>query len=220
MRLKLLLITAIALAALSCDRDEPKREVVSPPSPAAAETPSSSTDHPPLPPSSQLPAAPARSSSDILTSDGRLRVGSLSFQLPDGWTAEPASGMRYATLKVPGITGTTSSGMSAGMPAGFSVMRLGGMGGGMQANINRWRTQLGLTEASGDQLLTGTETIDAANTQITLVDLAGTSSRILGAIIPLKEEVWFIKLQVDSPASADPLKPQLKTMLQSARAAE
>jgi hypothetical protein len=128
--------------------------------------------------------------------------------------------MRFATIKIPGITGTTTGGMSAGLPAGMSVMRLGGMGGGLEANLNRWRGQLGLPQPTGDQALAGTETIDAANTRITLVDFTSPTSRILGAIIPQNGETWFLKLQSDTPASLNALKPQLKQMLQSAQPAQ
>jgi hypothetical protein len=95
---------------------------------------------------------------------------------PAGWSEQPASGMRFATLVVPGEPPLEVSVSSLGMPAE-------GREEYILANVNRWRGQMGLPPITVDRLHVGgdadDETIDlplADGTKATLVSLKGTSS--------------------------------------------
>jgi hypothetical protein len=76
----------------------------------------------------------------------RIENGSARWQLPEGWQARPASGMRYATIALD----------TPGDPLEVSVTPLRTPPGDFQeyvrANVDRWRQQLGLPPASPDNL--------------------------------------------------------------------
>jgi hypothetical protein len=95
--------------------------------------------------SPQLPAAhppigkgPARPAAADNAAAGAATIpGVSSMKLPDGWRIDPnARPMRSATILVPGKDG--------GPPAEIVVSRLGAQFGGKQANLDRWRGQVGL----------------------------------------------------------------------------
>ncbi|MDO8540174.1 MAG: hypothetical protein Q7S40_06985 [Opitutaceae bacterium] len=112
-----------------------------------------------------------------------------------GWTAlahwkpKPASAMRRASFAVP---------MSDGSDADLSISVLGGTAGGVPANINRWRAQLGLPELAPGEIVGTTESIPADRLVFTFVDIAGQSGgaaiRMLAAIAEFEGQTWFFKL--------------------------
>src|SRR5439155_18595676 len=73
-------------------------------------------------------------------------------------------------------------------------------GGGVFANVNRWRNQLGLAPIGQADLESQLQTLDAANGKAMLVDMAGTDARtgqkarLIGAIVPQGDQAWFYKL--------------------------
>src|SRR5688500_16517882 len=67
----------------------------------------------------------------------------VSWTVPEGWTEQPASGMRLGSFAVPGREGPA---------ADMSVVALSGPAGGDLANINRWRGQIGLAPLSAGEL--------------------------------------------------------------------
>src|SRR5262249_39556266 len=92
--------------------------------------------------------------------DGFMKfVGSLRFPvegkepvewtLPEGWKSEPGTSMRYATIYLPRGQVVT-------------VTRLGAEGGGVLANVNRWRDQLKLPPINGDELWKQSQHVELA----------------------------------------------------------
>ncbi len=75
------------------------------------------------------------------------------WKLPEGWTQEPGSGMRYATIKVD----------SAEKPLEMSVITFpkppGDEESAILLNVNRWRGQLGLEKIAQDQLADQSKTV-------------------------------------------------------------
>jgi hypothetical protein len=76
--------------------------------------------------------------------------------------------------------------------------------GGVLANVNRWRRQLGMTEtdeAGLQECVTPLEgaTIDGAPASM-LADLTHENRRLLGAIVPREGRWWFYKMLGDAPA--------------------
>jgi hypothetical protein len=58
----------------------------------------------------------------------------LVWEVPDGWREEPAAGMRLATFKLADNPDEID----------VSIVSLGGMAGGIQANLERWAKQIDL----------------------------------------------------------------------------
>ena len=81
-----------------------------------------------------------------------------------------------------------------GADADLSIIALPGATGGLEANLNRWRGQVGLTPLSERDVLAAVEKFEANGLQFTVVDYAGNGSRLIGAIVPYQGNSWFFKL--------------------------
>jgi len=88
----------------------------------------------------------------------------------------------------------------AGAKAEVTISFLQGGGGGVLANANRWRGQIGLGPIESDQLDGMTESLATLDGKATLVDFMGTDAktgqpaRLVAAIVPHGENTWFYKL--------------------------
>lgn len=113
----------------------------------------------------------------------------LIWSAPSHWKTKPASAMRRASFGVPLVDGTE---------ADLSISVLAGAAGGLPANVNRWRTQLGLPELGADEIARAAETIPAGGITFTLFDLAGKPNgaevRMLSAVAEFEGQSWFFKL--------------------------
>ena len=113
---------------------------------------------------------------------------SLRWQAPAAWRAKPVSAMRKGSYGV-GPEAT---------PADLSVTAFPGDVGGLAANVNRWRGQVGLPELEPSAVPGATETLTAHGLTFTLVDCAGTADaggqRILAALVSWQGATWFFKL--------------------------
>ncbi|MEW6742404.1 MAG: hypothetical protein AB1486_06565 [Planctomycetota bacterium] len=89
-------------------------------------------------------------------------AGLFAWDVPEGWEELPATSQRVANFRVGGHP-----------EAECYLSVLSGTGGGLAANINRWRQQLSLPEASSAELAS-LETIPMLSRQATLVQLQGT----------------------------------------------
>lgn len=128
-------------------------------------------------------------------------TGVMQWDLPDGWTsiANP-NPMRFATI-------------TAGGPEDLievSITRLGGAAGGIPANINLWRQQVGLPPAGDAELAGSADPVRARGAQGMMVDLVGPTPavggapprRMLAAIFPTDAHTWFIKTIATEPVLA------------------
>jgi hypothetical protein len=93
--------------------------------------------------------------------------GSPKWEAPAGWQEEPASGMRFATFKIP----------ADGKPLELTVTNLS-HGSQEEAdyvlvNVNRWRNQLQLGPIEKDQLPTETKQVELDGFSATTVNLEG-----------------------------------------------
>jgi hypothetical protein len=119
--------------------------------------------------------------------------------IPPDWGPLPPSQFLLAEFS---ITGTN------GAKADVNVAELGGEGGGLLANVNRWRGQLGLGAAGEDDLPQMTQSLDMPDGKATLVDFAGASAqtgaqvRLVGAVVPQNGQTWFYKLMGDETVVA------------------
>ncbi len=104
---------------------------------------------------------------------------------PAHWRPAGEKPMRLASFEVPG---------EGGAKGDLSISALGGGAGGLLANVNRWRGQVGLGEWDGSALAAESEKLSLGGETATLVDLKGPEKRILAVIVPRGERTWFYKL--------------------------
>ncbi|HZE95807.1 MAG TPA: hypothetical protein VE981_02155 [Planctomycetota bacterium] len=164
------LTTALLLAA-GCGREDEVRHYKAPKDPmwrilgAVAPTPGATWFFKVAAPSDRLDFVKP----EVIALFRSLRVedGQLRWTPPQGWTEEKASPQREATLKF----GAQEPRLE------LAVTRLAGDGGGMLANLNRWRGQLGL-EGVGEAGLP--KKLDGAATDVYIVDMVGPTRPAAG----------------------------------------
>jgi hypothetical protein len=119
-----------------------------------------------------------------------------AWTVPSGWQEMPASEFLLAKFLIQG---------GGDARAEVNVTMLAGEGGGVLANVNRWRGQLGLDPLKDEMELAHLNpTVDLpGGGRMTLVDFTGTDSktgkpaRLVGVILPLAGQTLFYKLMGD-----------------------
>jgi hypothetical protein len=87
-----------------------------------------------------------------------------------------------------------------GQRADVSVSPFAGNAGGLLANINRWRDQIGLSAVDESQLRQQVRAIEVAGAPARLIELVAPESAgpnrqaILGVILERGEQTWFFKM--------------------------
>ncbi|HZP60158.1 MAG TPA: hypothetical protein VFB27_07510 [Opitutaceae bacterium] len=121
--------------------------------------------------------------------DAAASAPTLTWTAPAGWQAKSPGQMRLGSFDVPGAGGAV---------ADVSVIAFPGEAGGIAANINRWRGQLGLAPLAENDLAGATTTLDANGLHFIVVDLAGqsggTPARMLAAIASFGGQTYFFKM--------------------------
>jgi len=101
--------------------------------------------------------------------------------VPSGWKQTTPGPMVLASFDLPGGN------------AKVTVSSLGGDGGGLLLNVNRWRDQIALGPVSAAQLPEVTSELETAAGKATLVDLQGEGRRMLTLIVPHQGRSWYYK---------------------------
>lgn len=125
------------------------------------------------------------------------RSRELAYTLPDGWKLQEGQRpMRYMTLTLPDALECV-------------VYVLPGAAGGVAANVNRWRAQIGHEPLTPDELA-AMPTLRGLRRDVPYLDLTGSyrgmqgpeleDARMLGIVCPLGGEAVFVKLV--GPAAA------------------
>jgi hypothetical protein len=114
---------------------------------------------------------------------------SLTWTAPVDWQAKPLGPMRIGSFAMSSDAGN----------ADISIVAFPGEAGGLLANINRWRGQLGLAPLAGGDLAGATTALDGAGgLHFTVVDLSGRAggapARMLGAILSFDDQTYFFKI--------------------------
>ena len=134
---------------------------------------------------------------------GVLAASGLTYQVPDGWTSTPpSSSMRVADFSLPRAAGDTED-------AELVVYYFGGSGGGVEANIERWESQMA-PPAGEAPAPPARETRTVNGLKVTLVDVRGTyvaemrpgsaehnnkpGFRLRAAVVETPKGPYFIKL--------------------------
>jgi hypothetical protein len=115
-------------------------------------------------------------------------VGAPEFKAPAHWKSEPGNSMITAAWAV----------AADGETARVTVMSLPGDGGGILANINRWRQQVNLPPVGKleDQPMTRLEASGQPAALLDLIAPAGTQpqTRSLIVLLPSPAQTWFYKM--------------------------
>ncbi len=104
----------------------------------------------------------------------------VDWNIPDDWTElETTSSMRIATFQ-------------ANNTQEIAVTAFPGDVGGLIANVNRWREQVGVEAITETQIEDSIERV--AGSTVIIVDIQGETNRLLGSIINIGDgQTWFAK---------------------------
>lgn len=139
-------------------------------------------DHPPI---GQPAGDNGMAGSPVATASGN----SLVWSAPATWQPKAPGSVRKGSYSVPGESGAVGD---------VAITAFPGDTGGLFANVNRWRGQVGLPPIAQSELVTAVEHIDLNGFHVELVELLGNAggqpTRVLGAIVPHNGQTWFFKL--------------------------
>jgi len=131
-----------------------------------------------------------------------------AWTVPPGWQTEPPGAMVLAKFTA----------VENGAKAEVSVSSFPGDVGGLLANINRWRRQIGLPpieDAGLAQAVTPLTTPAGPASHVDLTSADG-KTRLAGVILPLNGQSWFYKFTGDA-AVVDHQKAAFLNFVQSAK---
>jgi hypothetical protein len=122
----------------------------------------------------EAPAAPAAAT-----------AGAPQWKVPPAWKEAPAGQFLFAKYTI---------GDGGGGQAAVNISTSPGDGGGLAANVDRWRKQLGLGEVTGDELA---KSVTIAG-PVSFVEMNGAKAALVGAIVSQPGQTWFYKLMGDT----------------------
>ena len=111
------------------------------------------------------------------------------WEKPESWIESEGSSMRLATFQVPYSSGY----------AELSVSEIGGDGGGIKANVNRWRKQLGLSEQSISEINASANyytNLLGRYSVFKIINKENYDNAYVCAIMPWNDLTIFIKLYI------------------------
>jgi len=118
-----------------------------------------------------------------------------NWEVPSGWKEIPGGQFLVAKFVLTG---------AANAQASVNVSSSSGDGGGMLANVNRWRNQLGLGSEVEADLAKELQPLELPGGKATLADITGQDAktgqkaRLLAVVVPRSGETWFYKLMGDA----------------------
>ena len=114
--------------------------------------------------------------------------------VPAGWKEEPPTQMLVAKF----------SATDKDAKADITVSAFPGDVGGLLANVNRWRRQIGLPPMAEADVTKEVKQLDSVPGKMMLVEMTGTdpktsrSAQLVGIIVPQAGQTWFYKLMGDA----------------------
>lgn len=117
-----------------------------------------------------------------------------AWKVPSEWQEQSPGQMLLAKWVVAGDSGASAE---------VTVSAFPGDVGGLLANVNRWRGQVGLGNISQSDLSSHVTPVDVPGGKAMLVDVIGSNprngqrARLIGAIVPREGRTWFFKLMGD-----------------------
>lgn len=115
----------------------------------------------------------------------RRPASGFKYDVPEGWKEQAGGGFAKAAFLV----------SDGDQQASVTLTPLAGNAGGMIANVQRWRTQVGLDAGTEAQVKNDLQMIECMGEKRPYADVAGPDGkRILGVIVERPGQTWFIKL--------------------------
>ena len=113
--------------------------------------------------------------------------------LPAGWSVGPENSMRKATWIVLGPNGSKAE---------IAVTVFPGSVGGLTANVNRWRGQIGLPPASPDEIAASAKTVKVSGLDSQRFVMTATDGKkSVDAVMTSKDgATWFFKMNGETAA--------------------
>lgn len=131
--------------------------------------------------------------------EAAAEAGDFTYTVPEGWEEfPPSSSVRKANFRIPG-EGTNQ--------AELTVTVFPGDVGGKLANINRWRSQIGMSPIGLADMSSVSRPFPISNHNGVFVYLQGEQQSILGGILDFHGFTWFFKMQGDKATVAQQLSP-------------
>lgn len=127
---------------------------------------------------------------------------------PASWQEQTASRMVLKSFQISNAKGKATA----------SISTFPGEVGGVLANVNRWRGQLGLDPIQEADLAKSTEPVSAGDDKGTLLNAASQDgkTRLIAVYLPHGNSTWFYKLQGDG-AQVEAEKTNLLNVIKSVR---
>ena len=122
------------------------------------------------------------------TSVSSVPTAALTWTAPAAWTPKAPTQMVKASYTIPAAPNSTE--------AAATISSFPGEVGGIFANVNRWRGQIGLPPIAEKDLPANIAAIENGALHFTIVDITNdaTGARMLGAILPVQGETYFFKM--------------------------
>ena len=113
--------------------------------------------------------------------------------LPAGWSVGPENSMRKATWIVAGPNGSTAE---------IAVTVFPGSVGGLAANVNRWRGQVGLPASGPDEIAASAQAgkVGGIDSQRFVMTSADGKTSLDAFMTPKDGATWFFKMKGDAAA--------------------
>jgi len=164
--------------------------------------------------------APARTSDEpaptpapARAADGTVTAGGYRFKVPEGWVAGPERPMRLATFYVGGAKDVE-----------VTAHEFGAVAGGVLINVNRWRSQFGLPDATPEEV-DALAKLPMLGRGATTVELTGhltdtmrgvdlEDALLFGVIVERGDKLVFVKL-TGPVAAARAARPSVEAFCRS-----
>ena len=114
-------------------------------------------------------------------------------ELPAGWSVGPANAMRKGSWTLTGPNGTKAE---------VAVTVFPGNVGGLTANVNRWRGQIGLPPAGADEIAASAKAAKVGNLDSQrFVMISADGKKAVDAVLTSKDgATWFFKMNGEAAA--------------------
>lgn len=132
------------------------------------------------------PEAATKPPRSVGVNDHAVPSESVTWRALPGWQEEEAGKFLTAAYTVPGLGRLT-------------VSKLGGDGGGLAANVNRWRGQVGMQPLPDGEVRGQPMPVTGSDREMLLFNLnpddaATDAEGVFAAVLPLGPETWYFKL--------------------------
>jgi hypothetical protein len=190
-----LLLLSVSLLAFGCKpAPQVSRYKVEPEAAPAAAAPATA---PAAPVAAQHAPSPAVAAPMVAPASMKAEAAGFEApkwaKLPTGWSVGPENSMRKATWIVSGPNDTKAE---------IAVTVFPGNVGGLTANVNRWRGQIGLLPASPDEIAASTKTVKVGGLESQRFVMTSTDGKkAVDAVLTAKDgATWFFKMNGETAA--------------------